>query len=239
MSDAKVIVEEAYDNLAQWYLDWVSDQASPRERFAQKILDNIPTSSTTTPYILELGCGPGVPITRMLLDQGARVVANDISTKQIALAKTLCRSPQATFVAGDMAALTIQAGSLDGVVCFFTLFHLPRDEQGPMLRRMYSWLKPDGLLVLNYATVDEEEIYGEMMGHGIFWSGYDAERNRTSLQEVGFVVEDEEVIKSDADGGMEFQWIAARKKSEDRLVGASRPAASRCIPRAEMVQMKA
>lgn len=239
MSDAKAIVEEAYDNLAQWYLDWVSDQTSPRERFAQKILDNIPASTTTTPYTLELGCGPGVPVTRMLLDQGARVIANDISTKQIALAKTLCRSPLATFIAGDMAALTIQSGSLDGVVCFFTLFHLPREEQGPMLSRIYSWLKPDGLLVLNYATVDEEEIYGEMMGHGIFWSGYGAERNRVSLQEVGFVVEDEEVIESDADGGMEFQWIAARKKPEERLMGALRPVEPPGIARTGMVHTSA
>lgn len=108
-----------------------------------------------------------------------------------------------------------------------------------MLRRIYSWLKPDGLLVLNYATVDEEEIYGEMMGHGIFWSGYDAERNRASLQEIGFVVEDEEVIESDADGGMEFQWIAARKKPEERLVGGLRPTDPPYIPQAGMVHTSA
>lgn len=217
MSDAKAIVEEAYDNLAPWYLTWISDQESPRERFAQKVLDNahqtISPSKSSPPSILELGCGPGVPITRMLLDQGARVVANDISTAQIALAKSRCRSPLATFIASDMTKLTFQPESLDGVVCFFTLFHLPREEQGAMLEKVYRWLRPGGMLVLNYATVDEEEIYGEMMGHGIFWSGFGEERNRAMLVEVGFGVDDEEVVESDADGGMEFQWIAARKKA--------------------------
>jgi ubiquinone/menaquinone biosynthesis C-methylase UbiE len=211
MSDAKSVNEEAYDHLATWYLDWVSKQTSPRERYARKVLENASRSPSENPYILELGCGPGVPITRMLLDQGARVLANDISTKQIAMAKAQCHIPQATFVAGDMAGLSIEAASVDGVVCFFTLFHLPRTEQKPMLSRIFSWLKPGGLLVCNFATFDEEEIYGEMMGHGIFWSGFDAKENRAMLVEAGFEIESEEVLESDADGGNEFQWIAARK----------------------------
>lgn len=224
MSDAKLVNEEAYDHLAAWYLDWVSKQTSPRERYARKVLENGPTTSLSSsplsespPYILELGCGPGVPITRMLLDQGARVLANDISTKQIAMAKARCHSPRATFVAGDMAGLSIEAQSVDGIVCFFTLFHLPRAEQKPMLSKIYSWLKPGGLLVCNFATFDEEEIYGEMMGHGIFWSGFDANGNQTMLEEVGFEIEAEEVLESDADGGNEFQWIAARKPCKENL----------------------
>lgn len=81
-----------------------------------------------------------------------------------------------------------------------------------MLEKIYSWLKPGGLLVCNFATFDEEEIYGEMMGHGIFWSGYSVEGNRAMLTGVGFEIEREEVLGSDADGGNEFQWIAARKR---------------------------
>ena len=69
----------------------------------------------------------------------------------------------------------------------------------------------------NFATFDEEEIYGEMMGHGIFWSGFDANGNQTMLEEVGFEIEAEEVLESDADGGNEFQWIAARKPCKENL----------------------
>lgn len=215
MSDAKLVNEQAYNHLADWYLSWISGQTSPRESYALKVLESIPTTSSSLPYILELGCGPGVPITQLLLSQGARVLANDISPKQITLAKSQCRSPRANFIAGDMATLSIPAASLDGVVCFFTLFHLPRAEQGPMLAKIYAWLKPGALLVCNFATFDEEEIYGEMMGHGIFWSGYDAEGNKAMLTEVGFEIEREEVLESDADGGNEFQWIAARKKPDE------------------------
>jgi ubiquinone/menaquinone biosynthesis C-methylase UbiE len=233
MSDAKAIVEQAYDNLADWYLTWIDDQNSPRERYASKVLENLPPSSPTTPsstptkpYILELGCGPGVPITRMLLARGARVLANDISSKQISIAKTKCLLPTTTatnnnieFIASDMTTLSIPPNTLDGVVCFFTLFHLPRAEQRTMLSKILAWLKPGGLLVINFATVDEEEIYGEMMGHGIFWSSFPVELNRAMVEGLGFEVEVEEVLASEADGGVEFQWMAVRKGKEESAVG--------------------
>jgi SAM-dependent methyltransferase len=227
MSDAKTIVEQAYDNLADWYLTWIDDQHSPRERYANKVLENLQTSptppssspKTTTkpsqPYILELGCGPGIPITRLLLSRGARVLANDISSNQITLAKTHCPPPPNTtieFIISDMTTLTISPRTLDGAICFFTLFHLPRAEQKSMLAKILSWLKPGGLLVINFATVDDEAIYGEMMGHGIFWSSFSVEENRAMVEGVGFVVECEEVLASEADGGVEFQWVAARRR---------------------------
>lgn len=80
-----------------------------------------------------------------------------------------------------------------------------------MLLRIFDWLKVGGLLVCNFATFDEEEIYGEMMGRGIFWSGFGIRRNRDMLLEAGFEVEGEEVLESEADGGNEFMWVAARK----------------------------
>ncbi|KAM0722630.1 hypothetical protein Q7P37_002071 [Cladosporium fusiforme] len=212
MSEAKLIVQEAYDNLAEWYQDWVHEQHSPRERYTLRVLQNA-TSSTTPPTILELGCGPGVPITHLLLRQGARVLANDISPKQITLAKTRC--PAATYLPGDMSALSLPRNSLDGAVSFFTLFHLPRAEQESMLAKIHSWLKPGALLACNFATVDAEEIHGEMMGRGIFWSGYGVERNRAMVLGVGFEVVGEEVLESEADGDVEFMWVAARKPWTD------------------------
>ena len=84
-----------------------------------------------------------------------------------------------------------------------------------MLSKIHSWLKVGGLLVCNFATFDEEEIYGEMMGRGIFWSGFDVHQNRTMVLEAGFEVEVEEVLESEVDGGNEFWWVCARKRGED------------------------
>lgn len=215
----KKIVENAYDSMAHWYLQWVEGQRSPREKYTERVLQNAPPS----PRILELGCGSGVPITRMLLDRGAQVVGNDISSKQISMAKTRC--PEATLIAGDMTALSFEPASFDGIISFYTIFHLPRAEQKGMLANIHTWLKPGGMFVFNFATVDEEEIHGEMLGHGLFWSSYSVEDNKAMVTDVGFELLDAELLEagdgkldeSDPDYGVTFLWIAAKKKAAEPI----------------------
>lgn len=217
----KQIVAEAYDRIADWYLNWVQDQKSPRERYTTKVLENAPCSP---PNILELGCGPGVPITRMLLDHGANVTANDLSSKHLDMARSRC--PEATFLPGDMAALSFQPASFDGIISFHTIFHLPRGEQKDMLAKIYSWLKPGCVFVCSLATVDEEEIYGEFLGTGMFWSSFSVEESKAMFEDVGFEQVETEVLEAgevkfeegdvkleegDADYGVKFLWVAARK----------------------------
>ena len=215
MSDSpEGIVEYAYDNITEWYLQWVESQKSPRERYTKKLLEKLQPS----PSILELGCGPGVPILKFLLDRGAQVVANDISTKQIEMAKARC--PEAKLIAGDMTTLTFEPESFHGAISFYTLFHLPRSKLKDMLTKIHGWLKPGGVFVFNLATVDEEEIHGEMLGYGMFWSSYDVEGNRALLEEIGFDLLQVEVLQAgdgkleedDADFDAEFMWVMARKK---------------------------
>ncbi|KAF2664164.1 methyltransferase type 11 [Microthyrium microscopicum] len=215
MSDEpKIIVEQAYDHIADWYLNWVKDQDSPRERYTDKVLKNAPAA----PRILELGCGPGIPITRMLLDRGAQVTANDISTKFINMAKERC--PEATFLPGDMMALDFEPASFHGITSFFTIFHLPREEQKTMLSKINSWLKPGGMFVMNLATMDEEEIHGEMMGYGMFWSSFDVEDNKKMVTDSGLDLVETELLEAgdgkleedDPDYGVKFLWLVAKKK---------------------------
>lgn len=168
-----------------------------------------------SPSVLELGCGPGVPILSMLVDHGAEVTGNDISAQQLQLAKKQC--PGANLVAGDMSLLSFNPNTFNGVVCFYTLFHLPRAEQKGMLERVHDWLKPGGMFVCNFAAVDEEAIHGEFLGHGMFWSSFGVEANQAMLKDAGFEVVVEEVSGAaeddeDAfDAGVEFLWVVARK----------------------------
>ncbi|KAB8218129.1 S-adenosyl-L-methionine-dependent methyltransferase [Aspergillus novoparasiticus] len=215
MSDTpEGIVEYGYDNITEWYLQWVKSQKSPRERYTQMLLDKLQPS----PSILELGCGPGVPILRMLLDQGAQVVANDLSTKQIELAKARC--PEAKLITGSMTTLAFEPMSFHGVISFYALFHLPRSQLKAMLTTIYDWLKPGGVFVFNLATVDEEEIHGEFLGYGMFWSSYSVDQNRALLTEIGFDILQMEVLhandgtleEGDPDYDSEFMWVMAQKK---------------------------
>lgn len=225
MSDApEGIVEYAYDHISEWYLQWVESQKSPREKYTKKLLEKLQPS----PSILELGCGPGIPILKLLLDQGAQAVANDISTKQIEMAKARC--PEAKLVAGDMTALTFEPESFHGAISFYTLFHLPRSKLKAMLTKIHGWLKPGGVFVFNLATIDKEEIHGEFLGYGMFWSSYGVDGNQALLREIGFDLLQVEVLQAgdgkleedDPDFNAEFMWVVARKKDSPTERNAAR-----------------
>lgn len=212
----KQVVQEAYDEIAGWYLQWVEGQKSPREHYTEIVLKGAPSN----PHILELGCGAGIPITRLLLDRGASVVANDISSKQIAMAQERC--PGAQYHAGDMTTLSYPPSSFDGAVSFYAIFHLPRAEQKGMLAKIYEWLRPGTLFAFNLATMDEEEIHGEFLGHGMFWSSFSVEDSEAMIKEVGFELLESRVMEAgdgklgedDPDFGVKFLWIVAKKAAE-------------------------
>ncbi|KAH6618141.1 methyltransferase type 11 [Chaetomium sp. MPI-SDFR-AT-0129] len=201
LDDPKSIVSEAYNDIAPWYLEWVSKQpSSPRERYTNIMLKNLPTTAPQKPRILEVGCGPGIPTTRMLLDRGAHVVANDIAAKQLEMARVRC--PEASFIEEDMALLDFRPGGFDGVI--------------------HAWLKPGGVFVFNLATVDMEEIHGEFLGRGMFWSSYGVNQSMAMVRGAGFEVLESETLEagdgelgeSDPDYGVKFRWVAARKWRE-------------------------
>lgn len=219
MTDSrKDIVKKGYDEMAEAYTSWAISQSSPRTRFTAEILSS---ATTTAPFILELGCGAGLPISRMVLDAGARLIGNDISSTQIGLAKASCPDKAATFIAEDMLQLSFPAQNFDGVVAFFSIIHLPREEQRSMFEKVYHWMKKGSLFAFNLSTIDQEEMRGEFCGKGMFWSGFGTERSLQIVREVGFEVVKSEVLdageegkkldESDPDYGIQFLWVVVRR----------------------------
>ena len=119
-----------------------------------------------------------------------------------------------------MASLSFAPETFDGIVSFYALFHLPREEQRIVLSNIHLWLKAGGYFVFNLATIDEEEIHGEFLGRGMFWSSYAIDDNKKMIEEAGFRLVEVEVLEAgdgqldedDPDYGMEFLWILARKE---------------------------
>jgi ubiquinone/menaquinone biosynthesis C-methylase UbiE len=167
--------------------------------------------------VLDLGCGSGIPTTRRLARK-FQVTGADISEKQVDRARE--NVPDAEFICSDMATLKFPPDTFDGVGAFYSIIHLPRDEQGAMLKSIASWLKPGGLLVATLGTGDTEVDFNQSwMGAPMFWSTFDAETNRRLVDEAGLstVSDLEETTymrgeESSVHGESEtFLWIVARK----------------------------
>lgn len=104
--------------------------------------------------MLDLGCGCGVPDTR-LLSERFRVTGVDVSDVQIGRAKRLV--PGARFIRADMTEVRFRPETFGGIVCLYALIHVPLEEQRPLLERMYRWLRPGGVVLV---TTGEEAFTG-------------------------------------------------------------------------------
>lgn len=218
----RALVKKNYNKIAHSYSTWATQFPSSRLTYLNHILPHLPPDST----LLELGTGAGHPILQTLISapQISKIYANDISSAQLRLAQQRCSSSRKVkFVESDMLELEFERGSLDGVVGFFSIFHLPREEQREMLGKVAGWLKSGtGVLVMNFATEDAEEIRsGDFFGEEMFWSSFSIQRNLEVLGEVGLevvrseVMRDEELKEGEQDYELEFLWVVARKRADD------------------------
>ena len=116
--------------------------------------------------VLDLGCGAGIPATRELAGRGLQVIGVDFSAVQLGRARRLV--PDARLVQADMATLQFSPASLDAVVSFYALIHLPLADQRALFPRIRDWLRPAGFLL---AIVGAQPWTGLGQFHGaeMFW----------------------------------------------------------------------
>lgn len=109
--------------------------------WAAELAGLLPAGAT----VADLGCGNGLPATRALTDRRLRVIGIDFSAVQLARARYL--APAARLVRADMTALHLRPASLDAVVSFYALIHVPLADQRALFPRIRGWLRPGGYLL--------------------------------------------------------------------------------------------
>ena len=205
-SDPKKLVVDGYNIIAERYLAWSGLRPSPqRLHYLRRLLDMLTPGAS----VLELGCGAGLPVTAALADR-CHVTGVDISAAQLALA---CQHvPRVAFVQADMAALDFAPQSFDAVVSFYALTHVPRSEHAALLKRIASWLRPNGLFFATMGAGDSPDVVeDDWLGVPMFFSHFDAAPNQELVQQAGFELLFAETVTEDEDGQpATFLWVAAR-----------------------------
>jgi len=98
---------------------------------------------------LDVACGEGYG-SGLLSQVATHVIGVDIDAATLAHARQrYANQGNCTFVEGSAAALPIGNSSIDIVVSFETIEHLPAEDQPRMLAEFARVLAPDGLLVLS------------------------------------------------------------------------------------------
>ncbi len=127
--DPNSLVATGYDLIAEGYLERYGS-SRVRDQWLEKLIALLPRNSR----ILDLGCGPGVPVGRELATRGYEVVGVDGSACQISLARL--NVPKAHFIHADMTSVDIAPASFDAAAAFYSITHVPRDEHAALLRRI-------------------------------------------------------------------------------------------------------
>ena len=226
--DPKRLVAESYDRIAERYVEWRAEQhregAAPwvsilRERLA-------PLSK-----VLDLGCGAGVPLTRMLAET-FDVTGVDISTRQIDLARR--NVPTGRFINADIVAVDFPLAIFEAAVGSYSFIHVPRAEHGALFRKIARWLKPGGLLLANFGIGNCEIDYEEdWLGVPMFWSSFDADGERAALTSAGFELLIDR-IETEIEEGRPHRWLVvlARRRSRAGVTSLDTEAGELAIARA-------
>lgn len=117
----------------------------------EEFIDELPTQA----HVLDLGCGPGTPFARYLVDRGYRVTGADFSATMIGAARE--RVPEATFVCCPMTELNF-VDEFDAVFSSYSMLCLSPADFRMAAARAVTALKRGGsfFLALNEPAAMED-----------------------------------------------------------------------------------
>jgi SAM-dependent methyltransferase len=156
-------MKDSYDVVADAYAVQFFDELS-RKPFDRQLLDTFADECRGRGTVLDVGCGPG-HVGRYLSDRGANVAGFDLSPAMVQLARKL--NPGMEFTAGDMRALGVPAGGLAGIVAFYSVIHVPREEVPGVLAEFRRALVEDGRLLLSVHGGTGSVHRDEFLGHAV------------------------------------------------------------------------
>jgi ubiquinone/menaquinone biosynthesis C-methylase UbiE len=177
------IVEDGYDKIAQLYhkrrINRFWTVAPDIEAFAKRL--------GLGSAILDVGCGSGY-IASILEDKGFKVTGIDISTKMLELARA--NASQSTFLRMDMKRLDFPKESFEGIICLYSIFHVPRRYHLEILKRFRRVLKKKGLLAIHMGWGDWVGIEENWLGGGapMYWSHYGKGKNLALIRRAKFEI---------------------------------------------------
>jgi SAM-dependent methyltransferase len=124
--------------------------------------------------------------------------------------------PQATFIQSDISQLDFPPHSFDAIVAFYSLFCLPRAELFPLLQKIASWLRPEGLFVASLGAESIEELFSpDWLGVPMYWSIFDSATNKQLIQQAGLQIRSAQEETETEDGvPITFLWVVAQKTAE-------------------------
>jgi SAM-dependent methyltransferase len=183
-----VDLQSSYDAVADEYAQRIYDELrhKPLDR---QLLDRFANSTQRAGLVCDLGCGPG-HVASYLHERGVKVIGVDLSPGMIEQARRL--NPDILFQQGNLLALDVEDEAWAGVVAFYSLIHIPRDEVVNALVEIKRVLRPRATLLVAFHLGDEiihlDELWGKAVSADFVF--FQPDEMRSYLDAAGFIVEE-------------------------------------------------
>lgn len=99
--------------------------------------------------ILDFGSGPGNNLPFLLSLEPQKIIEVDFSPEMLKLAKKKCSDVRVSYV-NSSYDLYASLEKFDLIICHYSFVHVPTQCLPVLLKKVASWLKPDGLFFSNY-----------------------------------------------------------------------------------------
>jgi SAM-dependent methyltransferase len=171
---------EAYRAEAERHAKRFQDAFAERTRpLVDEFLALVPKGG----LILDVGCGPGAHAGYMVRG-GWRVEAFDLVPEFVEMA----REQGAVAEVGDMEMVEYPLNTFDGIWSYTSLLHLQKQVWPAILKRIWGWLKPEGIfsIAIKEGVGETWEASEKQPEQRRFFSFASADELERLLREAGF-----------------------------------------------------
>lgn len=176
--------EELFDSIGPAYETAFAD-LQPQLESIQWIMRQIQDQKPAK--VLDLGCGTGRPVCSAFADAGHDVLGVDVSG--VMLSDAQAKVSNAKFIKADIFQVELPRQSFDAITIFFSLAAgSSQDLIRRQIRRMYDWLKSEGVLVLATVPLARDQVRSSFMGRPFVGSGLSQDEYLTCIKQVGLEI---------------------------------------------------
>jgi 2-polyprenyl-3-methyl-5-hydroxy-6-metoxy-1,4-benzoquinol methylase len=193
------IVKEGYSKIAKEY--YSEKDLFKNEKEIQVFMSHLPEGGT----VLDIGCGGGIPVLRTLVDNGFDAKGIDFSQGMLDLAKK--NVPEAELILGDITKIDLEFESFDGIISTYAFIHIFRTQHPLLYMKIFSWLKPGGIMLVSTASTEWEEVH-DYFGVPMAWSQPAARESLQLVHNAGFEIIFDNLTTTDDETNY---WILAKK----------------------------
>lgn len=202
------MIRTPYDQIADRFHALRTTLQPKESEYLSLLLAPLPVGSA----ILDLGCGTGRPIASYLASQGHQITGVDGSEAMLAIARRLL--PGHRWIHAMIEQVEFDE-TFDAVVCWDSLFHLPRGHYEPVIRKIHRWLAPGGRLMVSSGGETDGHPDGftdTMFGHEFYYDSPSPEGMVAIVKESGFEILRAEMCDPPDGGRNKGKWATVAAK---------------------------